>query len=1029
MKQRLISVLICLVSIVLVYYAVARMEAMQSSTGTPVAQDGFLDLSGYDFSRKESLPLNGEWKFADGLFLTEADIAAGTYDSRTRTVAVPGQRKDYPAREGEPRSFGYGTYFLRISLGEESPKDFAIKTTNIGMSNILFVNGARVGVSGKPSESKSTYVVSNVPYQSFFRADGSYIDIVIWIANYDYSPYGGIVGPVYFGTPQQIIQTSCFSQVIEVIVVSSLFLFALTFLCIYIYRRKALHPLYFGLHCLTGAFVVLTHGEKLLFALLPWMDYLFFARLQYIFPGLNILFYILFLQSFYPELFPDLFSRILLAVGALMIPVGFVAQLSVQSVFSGYQMAFIVTVLLYSVYKLVLGIVRGTQNAVFVGISSLLTLFIALISIENILGKIQLDLVYLCAMLLFGLNQTILLSVRVGESFNMVTNLYEELARQDGRKNEFLAKTSHEFRTPLHGIMNIVGMYVEKEQRFMTEEDLKSMGLVVEISKRLSRLVNDILDADLMQSGKLRLDRTCFPLEQCLGDILDVCRRVYGRCGAQIELSIGAGLPDIYLDRDRLTQIVYNLVDNAMNHTRAGMVRICAAYAQGRTSISISDDGQGIAPEKLKEIFDPYAHFSDTAADGSGIGLSIVKQLTEYMGGTIEVRSKMGEGTTFTLRFGSGPENGRAHNQPGAERLPRRIQNAPSARESAGVAFDTPYVLNQMGEATVLVVDDSFSNLKIIVDALKADRHNLIAVKSGAEMLEAFQNHPEIDLVVLDLLLPDYSGYELCKRLRERKSMVELPVLILTAAINPDDLQHALSLGANDFIHKPYPVNELRARVRSLLYLKRTAMLSAQYEIAFLHAQIKPHFLYNALTAIAALCRPDSREARDLTLSLAKYLRGTLDFDNLENLVSIDKELALVRAYLNIEQVRYPKLKVSVEVDEEINVQLPPMTLQVLVENAVRHGAVKLDGGGGIRLRVRRQEGGILFSVADNGAGIPAGQLEKLLEGQRQEGGIGLYNVNTRLNRHYGHGLRFESPESGGFIVSFIIPGKEGNAC
>ena len=309
-----------------------------------------------------------------------------------------------------------------------------------------------------------------------------------------------------------------------------------------------------------------------------------------------------------------------------------------------------------------------------------------------------------------------------------------------------------------------------------------------------------------------------------------------------------------------------------------------------------------------------------------------------------------------------------------------------------------------------------------MIDTLKNEGHDIIAVKNGNEMLHVIDTHPEIDLVLLELLLPDYSGYELCKMIRAEKNLVELPILILTAAINPEDLQYAFSIGANDFIHKPYPLNELKARVSSLLHMKSATTRSDMYEIAFLRAQIKPHFLYNALNTIAELCIISPNKASDLIVSLSKYLRGTLDFSNLGSVVSAEKEIALVRAYLDIEKVRFPELYVDFIIDKNIDVQLPPLTLQVLVENAVKHGAICREGGGNIRIIIKESGEGVLFSVENNGFELSNEEVLGYLNTPQVESSIGIYNVNVRLMKMYGSGLGFTHGDNFDVKVSFLIP-------
>jgi sensor histidine kinase YesM len=197
-------------------------------------------------------------------------------------------------------------------------------------------------------------------------------------------------------------------------------------------------------------------------------------------------------------------------------------------------------------------------------------------------------------------------------------------------------------------------------------------------------------------------------------------------------------------------------------------------------------------------------------------------------------------------------------------------------------------------------------------------------------------------------------------------------------------------------------------------------------ETAYMSAQMKPHFLYNALSTIAECCETDPGEAGRLILSLSKYLRQTLDYDNLSGIVPLKKELELVRAYTAIERARFSNIEVVFDLPNPLPpVQLPPLTLQPLVENAIKHGLRKTREGGRVAVHVHRSENGVLFTVEDNGAGIADDILKALISLPNGSVSIGLYNINTRLARLYGKGLSITSQVGEGTCVSFEIPYKE----
>lgn len=193
-------------------------------------------------------------------------------------------------------------------------------------------------------------------------------------------------------------------------------------------------------------------------------------------------------------------------------------------------------------------------------------------------------------------------------------------------------------------------------------------------------------------------------------------------------------------------------------------------------------------------------------------------------------------------------------------------------------------------------------------------------------------------------------------------------------------------------------------------------------EMSFLQAQIKPHFLYNALSAIANVCEKDGKEAGKLIIDLAVYLRGSLEFNNLEKMTTIEKELAFVDTYFHIEQARFgQKIQLQKEIEVAFDAQIPVLVLQPLVENAVRHGISKKPGGGTVTLRMMQKEASIYIEIEDNGIGINGEKLAALLDGQDLKQGVGLSNIHNRLLKLYGRGLEISS-EAGITCVKLLIP-------
>lgn len=194
-------------------------------------------------------------------------------------------------------------------------------------------------------------------------------------------------------------------------------------------------------------------------------------------------------------------------------------------------------------------------------------------------------------------------------------------------------------------------------------------------------------------------------------------------------------------------------------------------------------------------------------------------------------------------------------------------------------------------------------------------------------------------------------------------------------------------------------------------------------EMAFLQAQIKPHFLYNALDAIANVCEEDGEKASELIVDLSIYLRNSLEFNSLNKMVRLEKELEFVDTYFNIEQARFgQKIRLFKEVEISLDVQIPAFILEPLVENAVRHGISKRQSGGRVTIRGKQLQEGVRIEVEDDGVGIEAEKLDHLLEHDRKDQGVGIQNIHHRLLSIYGKGLEIKSEEGVGTCVIVVIP-------
>jgi len=318
----------------------------------------------------------------------------------------------------------------------------------------------------------------------------------------------------------------------------------------------------------------------------------------------------------------------------------------------------------------------------------------------------------------------------------------------------------------------------------------------------------------------------------------------------------------------------------------------------------------------------------------------------------------------------------------------------------------------------------TFSEMDSLDDA------NAITLEEGEQTLNGEEalakiNQQKFDLVISDVMMPNMSGYELTLKIRETKSLSELPILLLTARGRPEELETGFHSGANDYVVKPIEPLELRARVRMLTELREAVTDQMRMEAAWLRAQIKPHFLFNAINSILVLMEKDQEKMEDLLEKFIYYLQTSFDFQNIDHVVPLEQELELVDAYLSIEQVRFEgRVKINWEVSESSKfIQVPPLSIQTLVENAVRHGILNKAEGGTVTIKVIDQKDTYKIEITDDGVGMPNELKEGIFQqkGSRKYG-IGLLNTDKRLRQYYGNGLHISSKLHEGTTISFELP-------
>ena len=407
------------------------------------------------------------------------------------------------------------------------------------------------------------------------------------------------------------------------------------------------------------------------------------------------------------------------------------------------------------------------------------------------------------------------------------------LTQVDKLKDEFLANTSHELRTPLNGIIGLAESLMDGIAGPQSKSGMANLSMIVSSGKRLSHLINDILDFSKLKNHNLTLNTHPVDLHSMAEVVLTLSRPLLGSKPVELVNAVRKDICAAQADEDRLQQILHNLVGNAIKFTETGKVTVSAVATDEQISISVSDTGIGIEKDKFATIFDSFEQLeghTERVHNGTGLGLAVSRQLVELHGGTITVESQLGQGSTFSFTLAMADEKPQDNNAiAGTNGYNRPVANQAIAQlhpfEDDNLALlDTSHEGSQF---RILLVDDEPVNRQVLHNHLFLQQYQLVEACDGEQALRMLNEDGPFDLVLLDIMMPKMSGYEVAQQIRLDWAANALPIIMLTAKNQLADLVEGFSCGTNDYLAKPFAKEELLARIKTQLNLMK---INAAYE-------------------------------------------------------------------------------------------------------------------------------------------------------------------------------------------------------
>lgn len=990
-------------------------------------ENGVLDLRSWEANKGKTINLDGEWEFFASQFIASH---SNNQPSSPQYLTVPG-KWDKALSAEEPTPYGYGSYRLTLLVDSETKQSYTLRVASARSASKLYVNGQLIAQSGVTAHSKSDYEPMNIPYNGSFSSDeNGKIEIVIEASNYIDNRGGGLIRSLKLGSEQSIYNEVNLSNSMMQLAASVFVLHGLYALVLYFLGIRYTSFLWFFLFIICFTITLMIGSEDKLLQVWLGLDYATAFRVMLLSQALMFL-------SMYQLTYPFILDKhrklffiiqafhIIGCIGAILLP------LDAFMLFNNIYTTTVIFIILISLFLYMTNVKNGYSfNRLYL---------LSLCAIGN-------HLIWWSVFIFSGIKVVYypfdLMVAIIGFSFMWCRHyiqVYREksiltgkLQRSIDTRDEFLANTSHELRNPLHSMVNIAQVVLEREEYQLSRKSVKEMESVVAVGKRLSLMVDELLDAMSYKENIIRMNKDAISLHKIATGVIDLLAYMRRVEDVTIVNNINANFPKVWGDENRIIQIVYNLLHNALKFTAKGSVTINAEIKGNDAIIIVCDTGIGMEQDVLQKIFEPYEQGTDSkrhSEGGFGLGLSITRKLVELHDGEITVQSVHNEGSTFQFTLPLAAESQYNTLEELKEMTePYNLMDAPhevAATVENDLSEDTEARTSQTAfRPKLLIVDDDLINVQMLQSVLENNNYEMSQAFSGEEALNMLDEQ-EWDLIISDVMMPGMSGYELTRHIRQKYTLTELPVLLITARSQLQDLQHAFSSGANDYVRKPVDTNEIRARVQALTSVKKSVGERLQIEAAWLHAQIQPHFFFNTINSVIALSEIDHGQMKDLLTAFSSYLQDKFRYNRTNDKAWIEEELGMVRTYLYIEQVRFgERLQVKWDLDECSELKLPPLTIQPLVENAVRHGLMTRAEGGCVTIRIKVLDDEYDIAVADDGIGMDEATKQALLQESNNaiSSGVGFMNTNRRLKWQYGKGLSIESTPGKGTTISFAIP-------
>lgn len=973
----------------------------------PKIDNGVIDLSNWNPEREDSIVLTGKWDFH-----WKKLIYDNKNHSKDASVNVPNYWNDININDSKISGKGFATYRLRIKA--KKGQSFYLNIPPQNTAYRLIISGTEIAHAGRVSENASAAVPEYKTLSANFTVPSEDFYINLQVSNYT-AWYGGFKNLITIGSQERITQSAQINMFTRYLTSGIVLTLVLFFIIIFFIENRNKSFIYISL---SGISIIIENFfgyEYEIKNFFPSMSFHFLLSVYYIGFYWLLTPLLLFLSSNFKKRYIKFISHTFAAIAIIFTVLTIILPINIFCGFTRIYSFLLLSHITFIIFILFKEFASGNNTIFPMLVSSILFLLATindLLLAYKIYRIIDITLVPI-AILIFLFSVVFVIARQYIRNYNKNKELLDEIIHLNTIRNEFLINVSKELRAPINNIVVATEKFKSSTYKNIDPSALKAINEIHLNGLNVLDLINNIMIYSRLKYGELKFNREIFSISKLIDGIVSEYSYSIGNNIVYIPLETSKVTPAVYADRYWIARVFYNLFNICLKHSKnRNNILVETNTDYKKVYINIHSSGLSLETIDLIQKYftngKKHLHMPDNIA----LPIYVVKHIIANNNSYISIEPTYpGYRFTFSLDI--------SHEKLLKEDIDCTSKNL-AKNTTADPWFD--FTAEDANKSAVIIARD-LPNIRGISEALSEIGFSVKDFIIAEKALEYVENEKNIDVIAVEAAMPGISGFEICRRIRKEYSRLELPIVIITSRVQTESVIQSFEAGANDCVFEPYDIIELRARIDTLCSLKQAIAASLENEMAFLQAQIKPHFLFNVLNTIASYCYTDSSASAKLIEKLSLYLRYSFDFDPSKKEAPLYDEIEFVRNYLDIEKARFGELlDYDFNIEASDKVYIPMFILQPLVENSIKHGILKKPEGGKILITGVKDCDNYILTVEDNGIGMSEDKLKAVLSGNLADGtGVGLKNVRKRLKHICNTDISIESSLNKGTKITIIL--------